>query len=289
MGNQIAIRILSRPGEEILAEECSHVFAAELAGAAVHSGLAQRPIDAPSGRFTGAQVSAKLRNWGPFHTPRATVLALEDSHNASGGRYWRDAELDDVLAVARPAGLSVHLDGARLFNAAIARGRPAATFAGRFDTVCICLSKGLGAPLGALVAGTAELMEQARLNKHLFGGAMRQAGVVAAAGLYALRHNVAGLDDDHRRARRLADGLRAAGVDVDPEAVETNFVMIDVGPDPEAARCALAGHGVLLSGTLEPSVLRAVTHLDLGDAEIEQAIVRIPRALAAVRRAAVSA
>jgi threonine aldolase len=283
MGNQIGIRILSRPGEEILAEESSHIFAAELGGAAVHSGLAQRAITSETGRFSGDQVTARLRDWGRFHTPRTTLLALEDTHNASGGCYWRMDELDGVVRAARGAGLRLHLDGARLFNAAAARGHPAAEFAGRFDTVCICLSKGLGAPLGALIAGSAELMEQARVNKHLFGGAMRQAGIVAAAGLYALRHNVERLAEDHARAMRLAEGLDAAGVPVRPERVETNFVQVGVGPDPEAARRSLAEQGVLLSGTLDPSVFRAVTHLDIGDDAIEQAIERIPRALAAVR------
>jgi threonine aldolase len=212
------------------------------------------------------------------------VLALEDTHNASGGCYWRMGELEPVVAAAREAGLRLHLDGARLFNAAAARDRPAAEFARHFDTVCICLSKGLGAPLGALIAGSAELMERARFNKHLFGGAMRQAGVVAAAGLYALRHNVARLSEDHARARRLADGLQEAGVPVRPDRVETNFVQIPLGPDPDAAQTRLAEHGVLLSGTLDPGVFRAVTHLDIGDDEIEQAIERIPWALATVGR-----
>ena len=211
MGNQIAIRTLTNPGEEILAEEGAHVFSAEQGGLAVHSGLAQRPIEAPSGRFTAEQVRAKLRDWGRFHTPRATVLAVEDTHNASGGRYWRMDELEPVVAVARDAGLALHLDGARLFNAAVARGRPAAEFACQFDTVCICFSKGLGAPMGAALASSEERIDRARLHKHRFGGALRQAGVVAAAGLYALRHNVQRLADDHARARRLADGLAGRG------------------------------------------------------------------------------
>jgi threonine aldolase len=195
----------------MLAEESSHLFAAELAGAAVHSGVATRCIEAPGGRFTAEQVRAKLRDWGRFHTPRTTLLAVEDTHNASGGSYWRPEELSAVVDTARDTGLKLHLDGARLFNAAVARGRPAADFARHFDTVCVCFSKGLGAPLGAVLAGSKELMEQARLEKHRFRGAMRQAGVVAAAGLYALRHNVDRLATDHARARRLAEGLAAKG------------------------------------------------------------------------------
>jgi threonine aldolase len=279
MGNQIAMRTLTSPGEEILAEEGAHVFSAEQGGLAVHSGLAQRPIDAPSGRFTAAQVRAKLRDWGRFHTPQATVLSVEDTHNASGGRYWRMAELEPVVEVAREAGLALHLDGARLFNAAIARGRPAADVAAHFDTVCICFSKGLGAPMGAALASSHELIERARLHKHRFGGALRQAGVVAAAGLYALRHHVQRLADDHTRARRLAAGLAERGVTVRADDVETNFVMIDVGPDPAAARQRLHERGVLLSGTLEPTVMRAVTHMDIDDAAIDRAIARIAAAL----------
>lgn len=280
MGNQIGVRILTRPGDEMLAEESSHLFAAELAGAAVHSGLATRSIEAPSGRFTAEQVRAKLRDWGRFHTPPTTLLAIEDTHNASGGTYWRPEELTAVIDTARDAGLKLHLDGARLFNAAVARGRPAAEFAGQFDTVCVCFSKGLGAPLGAVLAGSEELMDRARLEKHRFGGAMRQAGVVAAAGLYALRHHVDRLALDHARARRLAEGLTARGVGVRVDRVETNFVMVEVGPDPAAATRRLQEHGVLLSGTLRPGVFRALTHLDIGDAAIDAAIERIPRALA---------
>ena len=162
----------------------------------------------------------------------------------------------------------------------MARGRPAADFARHFDTVCVCFSKGLGAPLGAVLAGSKELMEQARLEKHRFRGAMRQAGVVAAAGLYALRHNVDRLATDHARGRRLAEGLAANGVRVRVDRVETNFVQVEVGPDPQTAARRLREHGVLLSGTLEPAVFRAVTHLDIGDREIDAAIERIPRALA---------
>ena len=281
MANQIALRILTRPGQELLAEESSHIFGAELGGAAVHSGLAQRSIESENGRFTPEQVRAKLRDWGSFHTPATTLLVVEDTHNSSGGRYWRPDEAAAIAECARELGLRLHLDGARLFNGAVARGVPAADFAGQFDTVSICLSKGLGAPLGALIAGSAELMQVARWNKHLFGGAMRQAGIVAAGGLYALRHNVERLAEDHARARRLAEGLEGRGVAV-RGPVETNFVQIDVGVDRKGALARLREEGVMLSTTIHPTIVRAVTHLDVGDDDIDEAIERIPRALGAL-------
>jgi threonine aldolase len=281
MANQIALRILTKPGQELLAEESSHIFGAELGGAAVHSGLAQRSIESENGRFAPEQVRAKLRDWGSFHTPATTVIALEDTHNSSGGCFWRMDEVGAVAGSARELGLKLHLDGARLFNGAVARGVPAAEFAGLFDTVSICLSKGLGAPLGALIAGSAELMREARWNKHLFGGAMRQAGIVAAGGLYALRHNVDRLAEDHARARRLADGLVERGVAV-RGLVETNFVQIDVGADRKSSLARLREEGVMLSTTIHPTVVRAVTHLDVGDEDIDEAIERIPRALGAL-------
>jgi threonine aldolase len=193
-----------------------------------------------------------------------------------------------VVATARELDLRLHLDGARLLNAAVALGVPAAEIGRPFDTVTLCLSKGLGCPLGALVAGSEELMVKARRGKHLFGGAMRQAGIVAAAGVYALDHNVDRLADDHVRARRLAEGLHVAGVPVDLEQVETNFVQIDVealGLEASEALQRLREAGVGLSGTVHRGVVRAVTHLDVGEEDIERAIDLIPRALGVLVRA----
>jgi len=210
------------------------------------------------------------------------VLALEDTHNSSGGRVWPLDELDAVVSAARELGLGVHLDGARLLNAAVALGVEPAAIAVGFDTVTLCLSKGLGCPLGALLAGSRELMVCAWREKHLFGGAMRQAGVVAAAGVYALDHHVARLVDDHARARRLAEALADARVPVDLEQVETNFVQIDaarLGLDRADALARLSEAGVGLSATIHPSVMRAVTHLDVSDDDIARASELIPEAL----------
>src|SRR5207249_4670559 len=188
----------------------------------------------------------------------------------------RDRNVTGVQTCALP------IYGARIMNASVASGVPSAEIGRHFDTVTLCLSKGLGCPLGALVAGSAELTAEARRLKHLFGGAMRQAGIVAAAGVYALEHNVERLADDHARARRLAEGLDAAGVPVDLEQVETNFVQVDVGPlglTPADALERLWQQGVGLSMTAHPTRLRAVTHLDVDDDDIDGAVELIPRAL----------
>src|SRR5918911_3538990 len=211
MANEIALRALSEPGDELIAEENAHVLLAELGGPAVHAGLMTRPVRGHAGRFGPDDIQRMVRRTDGTHVPQTRVVAIENTHNASGGRVWPLEEIDALVATCRELELAVHLDGARLLNAAVASGVPAAEIAGRFDTVTLCLSKGLGCPLGALVAGSHELMRKARRLKHQFGGAMRQAGIVAAAGVYALDHNVERLADDHRRARRLAEKLAAAG------------------------------------------------------------------------------
>jgi threonine aldolase len=258
------------------------VLIAELGGPALHSGLMVRAIDAPGGVFSGDTLRAAMRpRIGP-HVPRPRLLVVENTHNSSGGRVWDRAALADVTGAARELELRCHLDGARILNAATALDVPPAELCAPFDTVTLCLSKGLGCPLGALLAGDEEEMAEARRLKHLFGGAMRQAGIVAAAGVYALDHHVARLADDHARARRLADGWAAAGLPVDPAQTETNFVQLDTRPlgltTAEAVE-RLAAEGILLSATIHPGMLRAVTHLDVDDAGIEHALAAGPGAL----------
>jgi threonine aldolase len=284
MANQIALKLHTRPGDVLVAERHAHVVIYEYGGAAVHAGLMVETIEGHDGRITPEQLHAAAEPSTKVADQRAAVLALEDTHNSSGGRCWPLDELDAVVGTARELGLGVHLDGARLLNAAVAQGVPPSAIASRFDTVTLCLSKGLGCPLGALLAGSAALIERAWREKHLFGGAMRQAGVVAAAGVYALEHNVDRLGDDHRRARRLADAWHEAGVPVDLEQVETNFVQVDVGAlgltrDDALRRLREAGVG--LSSTIHPTVIRAVTHLDVGDEDVEQACALVPEALGA--------
>ena len=288
MANEIALRVLGEPGDEVVAEQNSHIFISELGGPAVFAGLMTRQLPCVAGRFTPEQLRETTRRGDNTHTPATRIVSVENTHNASGGRVWPLDEVEAIVATARELELRLHLDGARLLNAATALGVPAGEIGRHFDTVTLCLSKGLGCPLGALVAGSPELMAKARRLKHQFGGAMRQAGIVAAAGVYALEHHVDRLADDHLRARQLAEGLHEAGVPVDLEQVETNFVQVDVGPlglGPEQALERLSQQGVGLSMTVHPTIVRAVTHLDIRDEDVERAVELIPRALGALARA----
>jgi threonine aldolase len=287
MANQIALRVLSEPGDEVVAEATAHVFRYELGGPAVHSGLAMKPLQTENGIFSAEQVRDAVSPPGDLHTAPTRVVCFENTHNGGGGRVWPIDHLRAVVEEARRHALHVHLDGARLMNAAVASGTSAAEYGREFDTVTLCLSKGLGCPLGALIAGSKERMAKARRMKHLFGGAMRQAGVVAAAGVYALEHNVERLAEDHANARRLGEGLVDAGLPVDLDQVETNFVLVDVGRLGLAADEAVArlrSEGVLLSFAARKDVLRAVTHLDVTVEDVEAACEAIPRALASTDR-----
>jgi threonine aldolase len=282
MANQIALKLHGRPGDVLVAEELSHVLIYEFGGPAVHAGVVSVGVRGEGGRITPEQLEAVIGRSASDVDQRPAVLSLENTHNSAGGTVWPLADLDAVVQVAHANGLGVHLDGARLLNAAVALGLAPAAIGGRCDTVTLCLSKGLGCPLGAILAGPAGLMERAWREKHLFGGAMRQAGIVAAAGLYALEHHVERLADDHTRARRLAEAWHGAGLSVDLDRVQTNFVQIDVGPlglTRQEALDRLGGAGVALSATIHASVIRAVTHLDVGDDDVERASEAVPAAL----------
>ena len=285
MANQIALNVLGRPGDALLVERHAHIMLSELGGPAAHSGLLTIGLPGTNGRFSLEQVVREIRDRTSVHVAPTRIVALENTHNSAGGRAWPLEEIEAMVATCREHELAVHLDGARLVNAAVTIGVEPARIGRGFDTVTLCFSKGLGCPLGALIAGSSELMARARRGKHFFGGAMRQAGIVAAAGLYALDHHVERIAEDHARTRRLADGLVEAGVKVDLEQVETNFVQIDVGPDRAGAIDRIRQRGVLVSTTVHPSIVRAVTHLDVSDDDIEQAIEAIPAALGALSRA----
>ena len=281
MANQIALRVLSRPGCLLIAQERTHCMIFEAGGPAVHSGLVMLGLPGENGRITPEQlrqVAARSEDVEP-----ASVVVFENTHRSAGGRVWPLQELAASAAAARELGIAVHLDGARIFNAAAASGIPAAEYGRLADTVTVCFSKGLGCPLGAVLASSRERIERAWREKFLFGGAMRQAGVVAAAALYALDHHVDRLADDHARARRLAEGLAEAGLSLDVEAVETNFVGIPVPPgmDVPEARARIGEQGVLVS-VMRPGVLRAATYLGIEDEDIDEAVQAIPRALVAL-------
>ncbi len=284
MANQIALKLHGRPGDVLIAEQHSHILVYEFGGPAVHAGLLTVGLPGAGGRVTAAQVAAATSTVEDVVDQRPAVLVIENTHNVAGGRVWPLAELDAVVEVARTAGVRVHMDGARLLNAATALGVTAAEIGSRVDTVTMCLSKGLGCPLGAVLAGPAELIELAWRQKFLFGGAMRQAGMIAAAALYALDHHVDRLAVDHERARRLAEGWHAAGLPVDLDRVETNFVQIDTSRlvlSRDEVLAELRERGVGVSPTYGDTVIRAVTHLDLDDGDIDRALELVPETLIA--------
>jgi threonine aldolase len=285
MANQIALQVLGRRGGELLAEERTHVLIFEAGGPAIHSGLVTRGLPGVAGRLTPDQIRTATSGRDDLQPP--SVLVLENTHRSAGGRVWPLEELEATAATAREVGLAVHLDGARIVNAAVASGVPAAEFGRLADSVTLCFSKGLGCPLGAILASSEERIEEAWRGKFLFGGAMRQAGIVAAAALYALDHHVDRLAEDHARARRLAEGFAAAGLPVDPDEVETNFVGIELGPlglEAPEAKERLRAQGVLVS-VLRPGVLRVATYLGITDEDVDRAIEAVPRALGVLARA----
>jgi threonine aldolase len=285
MANQIALKTLSHPGDEVIAEARAHIFRNEAGGPAFHSGLQMARIAGRDGIFSGDDLrAAATRNEDP-HNAQTAVVCLENTHNASGGNFWSVEQHRDVVAAARELGLAVHLDGARLLNAAIAAGVPASAYGGDCDTVTLCLSKGLGCPVGAVVAGRTPHMRRARRFKHLFGGAMRQAGVLAAAALYALEHHVDRLAEDHANARAFAEALQAHGVPV-AGTPWTNIILIDVGAcgfTRDAALAALRGAGVLCSAAAGEGVVRSMTHLGVGLADVQAAAERAAMALGGAR------
>src|SRR5438874_6261794 len=227
MCNEIALRVHARPGEEVIAHAAAHPIHFETGGPGALAGVNMRSIDGPRGQYDAAAVEAAVRP--PFrHFPRSRLRWVEPTSNLGGGSVWPLTRINEVTAVARRHGLSTHLDGARLMNAVVASGVSARDYAAPFDSAWIDFTKGLGAPVGAAMAGSRAFIDEAWRCKQQMGGAMRQAGIIAAGGVYALRHHVKRLADDHANARRLADGLaRLPGVRLDPASVETNIVFFE--------------------------------------------------------------
>ena len=262
MANEVAIRTHTEPGDEIIVELRSHVFAHEGGGPAALSGVCIRTLPARRGILDPDDVEAAIRNAPDGgHQPYTRLICLENPSNEGGGSVYPLDVLDAHLALARERGIRTHLDGARVLNASVAQGVKPARIAAGFDTVSLCLSKGLGAPVGSLLAGSAELIERAHRFRKMFGGGMRQVGYLAAAGRYAIEHNVARLAQDHSHARLLAEAAVEAGARVDMEAVQTNMVYLEVEDAPALVK-ALHAQGVLCFA-LGRDRVRLVTHLDL--------------------------
>jgi threonine aldolase len=272
MCNQIAIRLHIRPhGDEMILHRLSHPIVAEAGGPAAHAGAMIHALDGEGGMFSPEQVEAAIRPAGDRYSPSSRLVCVEQTTNMGGGRVWPLERIRGVLEVAGRHGLRTHLDGARLMNAVVASGVSAADYAGDFDSAWLDFTKGLGAPVGACLAGPRELIDEAWRLKQMMGGALRQAGIVAAAGLYALDHNVERLAEDHENARVLADGLaELPGVEIDPATVETNIVIFEVDDAPGISR-QLEERGVDIS-PLGARRMRAVTHLDVDRAGIESAL-----------------
>jgi threonine aldolase len=270
MANQIAIKVHTQPGDDVLIGEGSHNYLYESGAGAAISGV-QFTILGHGGLFAAAEVEAAIKPDNHHFTPTRLVCA-ENTHNRGGGRVWPPAQLREVAEAAHRHGLHAHLDGARLLNASVATGRPAALLAASFDSASICLSKGLGAPVGSVLAGTRDFVHRAHRVRKMLGGGMRQAGVLAAAGIWALDNNVERLAHDHAHARLIAERLRQVpGVKLDPP--ETNIVIFDVdAPLPSAADLVRAARERgLLFFAIAPRRIRLVTHLDVSRADCQRA------------------
>ena len=275
MCNQVAFAVHCRPGDEILLQELAHPLLYEVGGPSALTGALLRPLSGERGFFTAEQVKKAIRP-PLYFMPRTRAVSIEQTSAGTGGICWPADQIEAVNRVAHDAGLVTHMDGARLLNAVVATGTSAQRYAASCDSVWLDLSKGLGAPVGAVLAGSREFIEEAWRYKQRFGGAMRQAGIIAAGGVYALRNHVGRLAEDHENARTLAKGLaEIPGIDLDPAGVETNIVIFDVsntglaGEDFNAR--TVASHGVRFS-VLTPTTVRAVTHLDITDRGVSQAI-----------------
>jgi len=274
MGNQVAIYAQTARGQEVIVEENAHIFYYEAGAPGVLSGVQLRPLGGEKGLMTATQIEAAVRPEN-VHFPPTSMICLENTLNRGGGRIYPFEEIKKIREVATAHNVRLHLDGARLWNAAVASGRSLAECAAPFDSINLCFSKGLGAPVGSIVVGDRAFIEKAHRARKIMGGAMRQAGIVAAGALHAVHHHLDRLSDDHARARRLAEAVNTMnGLSVDLDAVETNIVIMtvtrqDLSAETIARSLRKAGVHVLALG---PQMLRAVTHLNVDEAGIDQAI-----------------
>jgi threonine aldolase len=287
MSNQLCLRTLSRPGDEVIVHEDAHVLHYEGGSAAALSGLQLRPLPGEHGVLDPSVVEHAIRPSGE-HFAKTAIVEMENTHNRCGGTVWPLEAMQAVSALARERGIAVHLDGARIWNAHVASGVPLPDYAAVADSVSACFSKGLGAPVGSTLAGSAEFVEEARNNRKRYGGAMRQAGIIAAGALYALEHNFDRLVEDHEKALVLAGFLReVSGLDI-IHPVQTNIVIADVGGlgvTADRVVTALRERGVLC-GVAAPARVRFVTHLDVSAEQVRLAGEEAARLLSALASAA---
>ncbi len=279
MGNQVCLRLHTEPGQEVILEERSHIFNYEMGAMAVVSGVLPRPVRGEDGLLDWPSIESVIRPRSAYYVAQTGLIALENTHNMAGGAVMPLERMEEICLRAREAGLAVHLDGARIFNAAAALKRDPAQLARPFDSVMFCLSKGLSAPVGSIIVGSRPFIDRALAVRRMFGGAMRQVGVLAAAGIVALEKMVARLEEDHANAQLLARGLAETdGISIDPEKVQTNILVFDIaatGLNTVEFSAKLKERGVLANG-INQREMRMVTHKDVsgGDIETALAIVR---------------
>lgn len=274
MANQLAIRVLTQPGDEVIIEAQAHIFHYEAGAGGALSGVQFYCLAGVQGILEAEQVAEAIRT-DEYYLPPTRLICLENTHNRGGGTVYPLDKIQAIAKAAKSRNVALHLDGARIFNASVATGIPAAEYAEPFDTVSFCLSKGLGAPVGSLICTTSDRIPLLRRLRRMFGGGMRQAGIIAAAGIYALEHNIARLAEDHANAKRLANALaERKGIAIHPAQVETNIVIFDIAKTRYTIRQAveaLKQDGVLVV-PFGKTLLRAVTHLDVSSKDIEKAI-----------------
>ncbi len=283
MANQLALRAHTEPGDEILVDANAHIYYYESGAPAALAGVMCRCLPGVRGVFTAADVEAVLRPADQHFAP-TKLVCIENTHNRGGGSVWPLQRIHEVAEVSRARGLRLHLDGARLWNAAVATGIPERDYAAHFDSVSVCFSKGLGAPIGSALCGTREFIQRARRFRKMYGGGMRQAGILAAGALHALEHHRARLAEDHANARALAEGLsRLPGLELDPAPAQTNIVLMHVTKLPAATLVGAldqAGVRVLATG---PDAIRAVTNLMVSSQQIDAALEIFERILGNIR------
>jgi threonine aldolase len=273
MGNELAIKTHTQPGDEVIVDAESHIFVYETAGPSLLSGVQLRPLPSTNGVITAEQIGRAIRA-NIYYLPRTRLICIENTHGRSGGKVFPLTEIVAISRVAKDSGVRFHLDGARIWNASVATGIELRSYADCVDSLSVCFSKGLGTPIGSILIGTREFVETARKYRKIFGGGMRQVGILAAAALYALDHNVERLKEDHVKAKFFAGELSTIRtLAVDPAEVETNMVIIETektGKSQEEVLLLLKEHGVLLTPE-RSSAVRAVMHLDVSMAQVKQA------------------